>query len=404
MTLKKNTLIFFCLLIINLAEIFYQVSFKLGLDYGGVYIFFFGLALLIILMGIPRLNDNNVLVLSLLIFYCTFQLFNGFYGGSEIKDGVIVFISLFIIYFVSVFCACLTLDELKWHLVWFNKRTIFILVFMDMLSIFFMGKSQHVILSNILPILLISSIVLSYDREKGLILYLLAYASWILVSVYFFTSDHRLQLKAVAVSLLLCFAYFLFFSIRNIFKLSFFRKSGAKTYIFMTTTVLLCNYLIYDYLSSNPYSARETSLTLRYLVADSQINDYISGNWFNMVFGYGFGSSITTYQVHIIEYIHSLKSHSGFFSLIYEHGVFFLISFVLFIYFIFHDQKKTYNISKINLDKGFFQFSIFLLVSILISLNTFYLISVPVPNYAHQSQIILVTATFVYLRKKIYEA
>ncbi|MGY3926381.1 hypothetical protein [Aeromonas simiae] len=401
MTMAKKYFICAIFLLLNTPEILYQVSFKLNIDSGFVYVLMYSVLMVLLIINIKLVTKKQLFFCVALSLYGLFQVVNSVINNVDIKNAMVVFMSTFIPIAIYIFMYRKTSDDVGFYIEKSMVLGMLYFIIVDVLSIIIMHKSQHVILSNVLPIFLLGMMSLSIYRNNINRIWLIftIYCVWIFFSVSFFTSDIRFQMKAIIITITLFFSYVLYD--RYISK---FRGVSIPSYIYV---VLFFIYLIVlslclEHIMSNSFDGREASLGLRVLVAENQINDIFSGDIFNYVFGYGYGSSMKQYEVYYDGIAYLLRSHSGIISLVYENGFFIVI--VLLVYLIRLLRLKPINKichESISWAHRRSKFILFIFMCTLTLMNIIYLISIPVPNYAHQSQMVLSTLIFIFLNKNV---
>ena len=92
--------LFFCLL--NLPEILYQISFKLGYTASILYIYIFGSALFILVFSIKSLTKNEIIFLGFFLLYLMAQILSGISNGADVYYTFVVSISLAISFFIYI--------------------------------------------------------------------------------------------------------------------------------------------------------------------------------------------------------------------------------------------------------------------------------------------------------------
>lgn len=414
MKISKIDVVLLCFLYLSTIELLYHASFKLNLPPSLVYILSICLIGPILLANIKVVSYNSLISFSLFLFYSSFHFLNSYFNSENIGYFFVVFLSFNLVALIFTMSMSWDLKTLFLMIKKLYYATLIYLVAVDIISITIMSKSQHVILSNILPILFFSAVALAMEGGaihwrpvKALLLYIL----WIIVSVTCFTSDMRFQMKAVMLFFFLSFLHGGYLLVtRFVFggvtlKLSR-RQIVLLAFVLLTCFLIVISYFI-GYLSESPLSGRERSLGLRLLVAKEMLNDFWSGSLLNQVVGYGFGSSMKTYFFNLHGYKTLLRSHSGVLSLFYEHGLIASLLVVLLVPVLFGKElsiKKTTANKKINnKSRMIYLYLLLMLICSWIVLNLFYLISVPVPNYAHQSQMPMFIMLLIYFNRKSFE-
>lgn len=396
-------------------DLLYVVTNKLGLSPGFIYLSIVPLVVFLLFSMYGKYTYRDSYIFLFLVAYFVLQLINGLVNGSLPQYAFVTFISFALtIYLIQIFTK-MRIEELFQFVKSIFYITIVFYMFMDFASILVMGKSQHVILTNNLPFLLLTGIAISISDKKGKIsilpvIFLLVYALWIYISVVYFTSDQRFQLKALAISAVITF---LFVSLYGLGKFipRMKRLASLKVSVSLVVVVacVLFGILLYftiKYLFDNPLEGRETSIGLRISVASLMVKDFFEGSIFDWLFGFGLGSSMQEFPASIGTQIIFLKSHSGLLSLFYEHGtLFILLILLMFVKFtkapvlsgrLPSAEKRHYKIYNVSL--------LITIFMVWIMLNTVYLIAINVPNYGSQSQLVSSLLLLVFLNRVIFSA
>lgn len=404
--MNKYFLLGILLLILNSLDIVYLVAFKFDLPVPELYIVLVTLIIFIIFIIFKRYSYNNLIYFLIGIFYFLFQLLNGIFHTSSFSYPIVVFISFsFTIYLVQIFYKC-EKKELYFFIKLIFFTSIILYFFIDVFSIFVLFKSQHVLLSNNLPFLLLTGLTIyiteiSSKEKLKVFLFLFLYISWIFISAYLYTTDFRIQMKAIGLSLSLLIGFMLFVLVKGFIPIT--KKFTPFIILIAIIFIFIGFYFIVDYLLLNSLEGRETSLGLRIAVGVLMIQEVMNGTLTDLIFGYGLGSSMQDFYIPFGTTFFYLKSHSGLLSLFYEHGLISIILiFIPIIMFTFNFNRKNKS-----LEKDFYNNSFLLLLILLIAswfvLNILYIIAINVPNYGHQSQLISVILLAIYLNKIIYK-
>lgn len=408
MKICRNSLLVAPILFLNSLDLLYLIAFKVGAPVAEVYLITAGLSMILVMFNLGRYTKRELKIFLFLSGYLFIKLTQGLLEADEPLYSIVVFMSfLFIIRFVQ-FSLKISKDELLYFIKSIFYLTIILYLMVDLLSIILMGKSQHVVLSNIAPFLLLTALVLSKSSERNKwapILFVSCYLLWVCISIRYFTIDQRYQVKAFSLLTLLVMSYFgaIFFS--YIFELFKFKKlanidiavSMSFLLIFLFASSLMTLYLFGGEINN----IRGSSLGLRGQVALIMLNDvFDNGSFIVSIFGYGLGSSMKEFHVIFGDYDLFLRSHSGFLSLVYEHG---LLSIFIYIFsIIFISFPFGYEFTGDKSDRVVLFFLLVTLVVFWSILNTIYLISISVPNYGHQTQILSVLLLAIYLNRSIF--
>ncbi|WP_155722570.1 hypothetical protein [Bdellovibrio bacteriovorus] len=281
-----------------------------------------------------------------------------------------------------------------------------------------MGKSQHVLMSNVLPLqaLLLICIGIHFPDLKTLrsiaFKSFIGFAFYILLSVSIFTEDQRLQVKAIILVPGVVFGYYMLTRVRPLlmdklfaakdryYSISLPVGSLAVLLLFVPLALLV----VFRYIDLASVLNRGTSGALRTIVGSTRISEVL-GTVESTVIGFGLGSSSKIDLFYLHKGFHHLKSHSGIVSLVYEHGVIgFILLFGLFTFAVFSCDKKAEDEFFTQANKVQIFNAVALLFILFLSwtfLNVIYLIALPTSNYVDQAQIYTVVLIVYSLKHLI---
>ncbi len=402
MKVAKLNIISIIVSLLSCMELVYQISFKLDITpYYSYYIYVIPLQV-ILLLSIYKLKTNKLKFIGIYLVFFVFEMLMSFHSGAELNYALVVLLSILNILLIYFICDNYSSNELAIVLKKSFLLIIFLLVMTDVLSILVMGKSQHVILSNVSPILIIILLSLSLMSRVNFLMGLtfVLYLMWIVISVGFFTIDQRFQAKSLVMCIIIILAYVIFYTLSMRVKFSLLRRRNNILYILLFIFILSAIALIIQYFLPDLFANRSASLGLRSAVASAMFYEFFSnGTFLNYIIGFGAGSSMIEFPVEFGIYKEVLRSHSGLLSFFYEFGIIGIIVllYVLFNSFLSFSRKER----RITISKA--QFSIFIYVMTWLVLNVMYLISIPIPNYAHQSMLAISVVLIIFIKKKASE-
>jgi len=412
----KRYLFLFVLFLMNSMDFFNNVGLKIGVPYFEMYIgiavlcIFFALFLNVRSFSLRNVNRSSLILIVIVFSYSLLQFMNGLFHAVDYKASVVVFLSLIFVLILLVILVPKDITELRFYLQGVFYLALLFYPLVDVLSYLVTGKSQHVLMANIMPVLAIQCIILymtsSLRSERSLLITCFGlYIVWGVVSVLYLTSDQRFQAKAYF--FLISIVIFYFFALL-LSKLSFVRAL-VKNKIFVSS---LCMFFVasglvaikffYVSVADSSILDRANSYYIRSAVNELVISDWMSSGWFNVFFGNGLGSSFREYYINYDGRELNLKSHSGLVSLLYEYGLFLSVIFMISVFFWFGFMliKKSNCGNYIRNERlsYFITLTIFLFIVFLVFYNSVYIFAIPTPNYGEQTQIVACILLVVYCR------
>lgn len=399
-----RSLLVIIFVMMNSVDILYMSAYKFGFSVVGSYATLFSISFfLLIFINKKTFSKVSIAIYLLYLSYLSFQLLNGAFNSQEAEFSFVPFLCLLLAPLIVSIYGNFSRDEQLSIIKGVLFYSIILYLFVDFFSVIFINKSQHVILSNVLPFLTIALLlVIGFDKNCKPFFYFILYAFyvfWIFISIFYFTEDLRIQVKAFSITIFIYFsAVFLWLSSCINSRLKTRKVSRISSSILGVLVIMsagISSAILYFSPIILEIFDRETSYFLRNAVSLYLIDELVSGNFFNIIFGYGFGSSFKEVEVFYNGVSFSLKSHSGLVSVVYENGLLFFPFFVVFLFWSFGLSSKAISFREYFL-------TLILLFTFLI-LNLVYLVAIFVPNYVHQSQFVLFLLCVMFLKRSSVE-
>lgn len=410
-------LLSFLLLAVNSADIIFHSALKFEYDTTVTFLLIYTSVLCMFLVIPKKLEITKRFWFFLFVLFCylSLQMINGY-----VVTKTVYMPALSLICIVSVIYFWKILDGICFKKVVALMTNIYFLTFLfyifcDIGSLIFLSKSQHVLLSNVLPFqLLIMMCLTILFSEKPILLkvirlFFVLFVLYTVSSALIFTEDKRLQMKVIILIPSIFLLYFFMVKLKPFF-VNKFNKRFYLVWLPMFTLMLclagipITLYFGFKYYDLAEVLNRGTSGTLRIMINSERLNE-VFASWATTLSGYGLGSSSKANLILFAERFHVLKSHSGIVSLIYEHGFLgFAIILTVLIYFFYSNlsSNQCLKLSEPHLSKIFYAFALLFVTFLLwILLNIVYLIAVPTSNYVDQTQIYSLVLIVFVLRKII---
>lgn len=409
MKLTSKFLAIFLVLFLNSADLLNLVYIKFAFELKQLFFFinlFLGFLLLILayILGFIRRSLSISALTAILITCITLQLANGLINGYGF-DALSVYFSILFCFFALWFFNNLSdIDALLFiRIVYFS--TIILYVLFDIASIAIFGSSQHHIVSNIIPILILVFFTLaSNDRRdkqyRKILLFLFLFIGWCYTSAYIFTEDQRHQLKPYLYGFFLLTVFpLLMMSLRfSVFsRVLRSRSIMALGTIIVSGVLVLSSIAIYQIMKGMELLGRENSFYLRDEVNLQMIDKWLATP-FTTLYGTGLGSSSYDYEIELDGALLILRSHSGLLSLLVEHGLTLIPIFIILIFKIFDASNVRLKLIKFD---SYSIINISLIVLFWLSYNFTYIFALPLPNYPDQGQLLMTLFLIAYNFRKL---
>lgn len=367
--------------------------------------------LFLCLFFLPRVNLSRYYrrkdVLLVLLFV-VLQSIRGIYYHHQP-----IFVLSYISYLFLLVCVWVILSSEKQEdsqllLKYFLLTTTAFYFVLEAGSLFFLGKSQGILISNMLPFYFLGICIRlleigSFKREFFFwVISFLGFVCCVYLSFYLYTEDKRIQVKPIAVILMVSLFFLLTRWLWNTFLR--YKKCGdiiirrglSILFILLLGIPFLFSIKTYAIFS---FFGRLNSAGIRAEIVQKMFSNLHRGGIFNELFGYGIGASMDSFPIYYNGYILLLKSHSGLISILYENG--FIGSALILcmsFYLLFRSNLISFRVTDRNVN------SFLLLAAVVFTwliLNSVYATALISSNPADQTQMCSLLLFIFILRQDL---
>lgn len=414
----KIFIIAVCVLLINSTDLLYNVVHKVGLNPEHIYYLVYAIAFTVLFcqVGLDKFQIQKPKKWHYI--FCGIALFQFF--STIISTALESYSLISLLNLIGIFLITIFFTQSRFFILKHVLLTVFLLTFIlyaicDVFSIIYISKSQHALLSSILPMQLILLLLLgilfrlkSWITSRLVFLYLL-FVAYLLLSVLFFTEDRRIQIKILFLIPMILSIYFsLVFSKPLLIKIiDRFKKylSGTLFPVILLYLVVLVGSMaifLVDHYNLFQLINRNTSGILRFSVIKEMLIE-VTHSPFKILFGHGIGTSFKTYITYADGNFHFLKSHSGLVSLVYEYGYALTLFCIGVLTYKFFDTDGIRNWAIFESKQLNSKYNAYcLMLTMIISwfvFNLIYSIAIPTPVYVDQLQIYTILLSALALNR-----